>query len=279
MSLTRKISRASQANIHAYIGSPIELQDEIIGFFNLFSETQDFFDEEHAERLSAFAELAAIAIQNARLFAQSQELATLEERQRLARELHDSVSQSLFTCRTMAETALRRWDKDPAGTRELVEDIYQMSMSALGEMRILLLELRPANLTNVGLKQLFEQYLQPIQDRRQFEIDLAIDDFQPLPPEVQIALYRITQEALNNIDKHAQATKVHIRAQDHADCIVLDIFDNGGGFDVEAATGTSLGLNIMKERAEAIDAKLRIQSKISKGTRISVQWPKQNKDN
>lgn len=268
---------ASEANIHAYMGAPIQLQDEIIGFINLFSETVDFFDDKHIERLSAFAELAAIAIQNARLFEQSQNLAAMEERQRLARELHDSVSQTLFTCRTMAETALRRWDKDRARAKELVEDVYQMSMTALGEMRILLLELRPTSLTQVGLKQLFEQYLQPIQDRRQFNLEMNIDDFAPLPPDVQIALYRITQEALNNIDKHAQATDVNVQANDYDDRITLEIHDNGGGFDLEEVRSTSLGITIMQERAESIGASVGIESKLGEGTRIVVHWAKEDK--
>lgn len=268
---------ATEANVHAYLGMPIKLHDDIIGFVNLFSESVDFFDDTHATRLFAFAELAAIAIQNARLFGQSHTLAALQERQRLARELHDSVSQTVFTCRTMAETALRRWDKDPSRAKELVEDVYQLSMTALGEMRILLLELRPASLTQVGLKQLFEQYLQPIQDRRQFDLEMDIDDFKPLPPDVQIGLYRITQEALNNIDKHAQATRVNIQAKDDESHITLEIQDNGGGFDLATVRATSLGINIMKERAEEIGASIQIESKLDEGTRIIVHWTKQDK--
>lgn len=268
---------ATEANIHAYLGMPIKLHEDISGFVNLFSESTDFFNDNHATRLSAFAELAAIAIQNARLFEQSHTLAAMQERQRLARELHDSVSQTLFTCRTMAETALRRWDKDRDRAKELVEDVYQLSMTALGEMRILLLELRPSSLTRVGLKQLFEQYLQPIQDRRQFDLEMDIDDFAPLPPDVQIALYRITQEALNNIDKHAQATHVTIQANDDEKRITLEIRDNGGGFDLKAVRATSLGINIMKERAEEIGASVQIESDLGEGTRIIVHWAKQDK--
>jgi len=265
---------AERAAIQSYIGAPIRVQNETIGFMYVFSKRPDFFKAIHAERLMAFAELAAIAIQNAKLYQQSQALAAVEERQRLARDLHDSVSQTLFTCRNMAESALRRWDKDPSRARELTEEVYQLTITALAEMRILLLELRPAALTHVTLKQLFEQYLQPIQNRRQFALHLAIADIPPLPPDVQIALYRIVQEALNNIDKHARAEQVIVRVENHDNHVSLEISDDGEGFNLEATRGTSLGLGIMRERAEGIGAALQIESHIGEGTRITIIWDK-----
>ena len=268
-------SAAREANVRAYIGAPIQLQDEVIGFINLLSEAGDFFTDDHAQRLLAFAKLAAIAIQNARLFNQSRQLATLQERQRLARELHDSVSQTLFTCRTMSETAVRRWDRDPVRARALMQDVNQMTTTALAEMRILLLELRPASLTEVTLKYLFEQYLQPIQERREFDLKLAIEDFPPLPPDVQMALYRITQEVLNNIDKHSQASQVEVRAYGDPDQIVLEIHDDGRGFDVSKVTPTHMGLGIMRERAQEIGASITISSEPDSGTQIRVTWQRE----
>jgi len=261
-------------HLQSYIVAPIQLQNEVIGFMYVFSQRPDFFKAIHAERLRTFAELAAIAIQNAQLYQHSQDLAVVEERQRIARDLHDSVSQTLFTCRNMAESALRRWEKDPIRARELTEATYQLTITALAEMRILLLELRPASLTHVTLKQLFEQYLQPIQNRRQFILRLAIADIPPLPPDVQIALYRIVQESLNNIDKHARAHEVIVRVEDYDDYIELEISDDGEGFDVETSGATSLGLGIMRERAEGIGSVLQVKSKIGEGTRIIVIWKK-----
>lgn len=265
---------AQRANVRGYVGAPIHLQKQTIGFMNVFSEEVDFFSESDAERLIAFAEMAAIAIQNARLYERSQALAAMEERQRLARDLHDSVSQTLFTSRNMAESALRRWEKDPVRARELTEEVYQLTMTALAEMRILLIELRPSSLTHVTLKQLFEQFLQPIQGRGNFTLNLAIAEIPALPPDVQIALYRIVQEALNNIDKHANADQVIVRAEDFADRVELQISDDGVGFDTNGTHGTSLGLSIMRERAESIGAALQVHSHIGQGTRITVEWPK-----
>ncbi|MCB0114909.1 MAG: GAF domain-containing sensor histidine kinase, partial [Caldilineaceae bacterium] len=267
---------AAGVDARAYVVAPILLQDDIMGFINVMSEQVDFFTENHAERLTAFSRLAAIALQNARLFEQSHRLATLEERQRLARELHDSVSQTLFTCRTMSETVLRRWDKDPQSAYKLARDVNQLITTALMEMRVLLLELRPNALTQISLKQLFEQYLNPIQKRRQFDLALHIDEIGPLPAPVQLALYRITQEALNNIDKHAQAGLVEIRATDDADKVTLIIRDDGQGFSVESVSPTSLGLEIMRERAEKIGASLDVTSRTRGGTQIQVIWCKED---
>jgi len=263
---------ATSDRLHAYIGAPILLQGEIIGFINLLNEMAGSFTDQNAERLTAFAGLAAIAIQNARLYAQTRELAAVEERQRLARDLHDSVSQTIFTCRTMLEAALRRFESDPVRAKQLVEEVQQLVITALSEMRILLLELRPDALTQVSLRELFEQYLKPIQTRRAFSLDLNIADVPHLPGPVQIALYRITQEALNNIDKHAGASRVTVRVAFASEALGLEICDDGAGFDMRATSGTSLGLGIMRERAAEIGAQIAIESSPGSGTCIRVKW-------
>lgn len=256
----------------SHMGEPILLQGEGIGFITLFSFHPDFFNEKDAARLTAFVQSAAIAIQNARWYQESIKLATLEERQRLARELHDSVSQTLFTCRTMSETSLRRWHNDPQKARDLMEDVHNLIIAALEEMRVLLLELRPETLNQISLEDLFEQFLKPIQDRRRFSLQLTIDDLPELMPDVKIGLYRIAQEALNNIDKHASATRVEISIGILDDMLTMYIHDNGRGFDQQQVKPTSLGISIMKERAREIGATLNIISEQSEGTGVRVQW-------
>jgi PAS domain S-box-containing protein len=258
--------------IQSHLGIPIRLQQAEIGFISVFSTQPNFFQEKDSERLFSFAEQAAIAIQNARLYQQSQELAALEERQRLARDLHDSVSQTLFTCRTMSESVLRRWERDPVGAHGLLEELHQLTVNALSEMRVLLLELRPATLTQVSLRELFQQYLQPIQERRQFSLTVNVGDLPDLPPDVQIALYRIAQEALNNIDKHADANHVEIQVMTEGDTLKMKICDDGNGFDSEQVNKTSFGLDIMEERARNINATLKIETEKGTGTCIYVNW-------
>lgn len=203
------------------------------------------------------------------------DLAAIEERQRLARELHDSVSQTLFTCRTIGEAALRQWEQNPTRARELMERAHELTTSALAEMRVLLLELRPAALTKVGFKALLEQFLLPMQGRQNFRLDLVIDELPALLPEVQIALYRIAQESINNVIKHAGASQVAITVHGLSDRVEMSIQDNGAGFAADALDPTSLGLGIMRERAEAIGATLQIASKVGLGTCIKVVWEKQ----
>jgi PAS domain S-box-containing protein len=221
-------------------------------------------------RIEQYADIT----ESKRLAEQARELIAMQERQRLARDLHDSVSQTMFTCRTLSETALRRFEKDPQSAHGLLKEVVEQTGNALDEMRILLLELRPAALTQVGLKALFEQYLGPIRGRRHFNVALALDDVPPLPPDVQIALYRIVQEAINNIDKHASAKNVEVSTVDTGDSLTVTIVDDGRGFDMKDVSATSMGLNIMRERAQQIGAIVEVDSKLGTGTRIRVIWEK-----
>jgi signal transduction histidine kinase len=202
----------------------------------------------------------------------AQKLAAAEERHRLARELHDSVSQTLFTSTVMSESALRQWESNPQKAHNLMVQLQQLSTSALSEMRLLLLELRPSSLTQVGLNSLIQQLAATVQGRTAMEISTVLDDIPTLSPDVQIALYRTVQEALNNIIKHAQANKVIIQLEWKNPELILTINDDGKGFDPNLTKPSSLGMNIMRERAESIHARLNIESSIGIGTRIQVAW-------
>lgn len=261
------------AHMRSYLGAPITLQDEVIGFINIFCQRPNCFEEGAAGRLKAFAAQAAIAIQNARLYRRSKELAAVQERQRLARELHDSVSQTLFSAQTMAEASLRQWTTNPTQAHTLLDEVYRLLASALTEMRVLLLELRPASLTQVGLKQLFEQYLQATLANQQIHIQFDIEDIPLLSGDVQIALYRIVQEAINNVVKHAKAATVTIRVRQSEQVLIVSVRDDGRGFSTGNQRPTSLGLNIMRERAESIGAQLHIESKAGQGTQVTVMLP------
>jgi signal transduction histidine kinase len=211
--------------------------------------------------------------ENEQLNEKSRELAAVQERTRLARELHDSVSQTIFTTSAMSEAALRQWDTKPEKAHALMEEVHNLAVTALAEMRVLLLELRPSALTQTTLKQVFEQYLTPLLRRHAFTSKLDITDVPLLPPNVQIAFYRIAQEAINNIVKHAHAEHVRIAVDmDGGDKLVMSIEDDGVGFDANEAAGTSLGLGIMEERAREIGALTQIDSLIGRGTRIRVIW-------
>ncbi|MBK9121601.1 MAG: response regulator [Chloroflexi bacterium] len=264
---------ATSTRMRGYVGTPIVLQDDVAGFLNVFSYRAAAFEQDSADRMNAFAAQAAVAIQNARLYWRSRELAAVQERQRLARELHDSVSQTLFSAQSMAEAGLRRWAAKPEQARSLLEDVHRLLTGALAEMRILLLELRPASLTQVGLKQLFEQYLQGTLANQRIHIDFEIEDIPIFAGEAQIALYRIVQEAVNNVIKHAAASRLTVRAVTEDGRLVLSVIDDGRGFSAENSGSVSMGLGIMRERAESIGAAMRIESEAGQGTTVIVTWP------
>lgn len=200
----------------------------------------------------------------------AQKLAASEERQRLARELHDSVSQSLFTATVMSESALRQWDANPTKAHDLLGQLTQITHTALAEMRLLLVELRPASLAQQNLSTLIEQLSTSIESRTNMRIITELDEIAKLDPEVQVALYRIIQEALNNVTKHAQARQVRVRLAKTDHQIALTISDDGKGFDLNNIEPSSLGVGIMRERAESIEASFEIESKRGSGTQIRV---------
>jgi PAS domain S-box-containing protein len=275
-SLALPVAGYDASSVRSYLGVPIILRGRVIGFINAFGHSIGMFTLKEMDRLQAFAQQAAIAIDNARLYHESRELAAVQERQRLARDLHDSVSQTLFTATAMAESSLRQWHNAPDKAYRLLEEVHRMSQAALAEMRVLLLELRPSTLANIGLKQLLQQYLQPIGVRRNVEITLDMPDDLRLAPELQIGLYRIVQEALNNVDKHAQASLVYANLIETEDGLDLVIRDNGRGFDPSEISSTSMGLAIMQERAQEIGATLSISSQAGHGTRIAIHLPRKH---
>ncbi len=149
-------------------------------------------------------------MENARLYEQAQALAALEERQRLARDLHDAVSQTLFSASLIAEVLPRLWERNPAEGQRSLAELHQLTRGALAEMRTLLLELRPAALLEVGLADLLRQLAEAVTGRSRVPIDLSLDKPYPLPPDVQVNLYRIAQEALSNVAKHSGASRATV---------------------------------------------------------------------
>jgi signal transduction histidine kinase len=241
------------------------------------------FDQDNLDLLVGFANQAAIAIENAQLYQKAQHLAVMEERSRLARELHDAVTQTLFSASLIAEAVPPAWEKDPDQGRELLQELRGLSRGALAEMRTLLLELRPAALVDTRLEDLLRQLAEAASGREGFPVNVIQEGEGALPPEVHVAMYRIAQEALNNVVKHARASQVSIRLcfpradqeevrRGHGKSVLLEIIDNGRGFDVTQAPHHRLGLEIMQERAQAIGANLMIDSHPGKGTQITVLW-------
>ncbi|MDX1665228.1 MAG: GAF domain-containing sensor histidine kinase [Candidatus Promineifilaceae bacterium] len=264
---------AQRAGVRSFAIAPLMAGEEAVGAIVVADQEAGTVGSDEQRILTLLASGAAIALENARLYERAQEAAAAEERTRLARELHDAVSQSLFSANLIAGVIPRLWEKDEALARERLGELQELTQNAAAEMRTLLLELRPAALAEAGLEELIRQLVRGSRARARLPINLALDCTRPLPPEVQVALYRIVQESLNNIVKHAAAGEAEVHLHCEADGVVLTISDNGRGFDVDAATRPgSLGLTIMNERAARIGAILTIESEPGAGTTITVRW-------
>jgi len=210
-----------------------------------------------------------------RHIAELQEVVTAE-RGRLARDLHDAVTQTLFSTSLIAEILPELWEVDVDEAKRSTEELRQLTRGALAEMRTLLLELRPAALIQVHLSELIKQLCEAFIGRSRLPIVLDIEGDRELPPEVQVAFYRVAQESLNNVFKYARATQVDVRLLLSHDSVHFETQDNGIGFDTVASKPTSLGMRIMRERAESIGADLRITSSPGSGTYVGMTWQQQS---
>jgi PAS domain S-box-containing protein len=210
------------------------------------------------------------------LASKAAEEAILAERTRLARDLHDAVTQTLFSASLIAEVLPELWDIDKVEAQKSTAELQQLTRGALAEMRTLLLELRPAALTQTRLPDLIKQLSEAVIGRARLPVSLDVKGDYDLPPDIKVAFYRIAQESLNNIVKYARASQVEIRLNLECCDVQLEISDNGTGFDSTIIKPTSLGMRIMRERADAIHAQFGVTSQPGKGTTISVKWNENN---
>jgi PAS domain S-box-containing protein len=204
--------------------------------------------------------------------AQLKEKTSVEERNRLARDLHDAVSQTLFSASLIAEVLPKLWERNPEEGRRRLEEIRQLTRGALAEMRTLLLELRPASLKDAELGDLLRQLGESINGRARIPVKVEVEGRCDMSAEVKIGLYRIAQEALNNVAKHSGANQAHVNLSCSPQTVTMVVSDNGKGFDIQDVRAKSLGLGIMKERAREINAGLSIESQPAQGTHITVTW-------
>ena len=256
----------------ALIAVPLIVKDEIYGGLVVYYKEPREFSTEETALAVALGDQAALAIENARLRADLQETAAAAERSRLAKDLHDSVTQTLFSVSLVAGVLPRLWDRNPEEGRRRLEELRQLARGALAEMRTLLLELRPTALLEMELGELVQQLAEATTGRSRLPVAVTIEGQGSLPPDVRIALYRIAQEALNNAAKHAEASGSTLAVRWRPDSARLVIADDGRGFDPTSVSQAHLGLGIMRERADAIGAVLTVKSVKGRGTTVEVDW-------
>jgi len=261
-----------EEGLRSVISVPLVAKDNVLGVLNLASRVPRTITAEERSLLASVGQQAGMAVENAHLYEQAEAAAAAAERNRLARELHDAVSQTLFSASMIADVLPRLWEKDPEEGRRRLEDLRRLTRGAMAEMRTLLWELRPSALLDTNLDQLLGQLSKAVAGRADIEVVMEVDRMVSPPTEVKVALYRITQEALNNVVKHAGASRVLVSLKGGEDEIVLRVRDNGRGFTAERVPRGHLGLSSMSERAESIGAALAIESDPGRGTEVTVIW-------
>jgi PAS domain S-box-containing protein len=240
----------------------LTLQQRVTERTHELEEANERLQKEFEQRTKIEKELAEKAADEA----------VTADRTRLARDLHDAVTQTLFSASLTAEVLPELWEMDVEEAKRSTEELRQLTRGALAEMRTLLLELRPATLTQTRLSDLIRQLCEAFIGRSRLPITLKIEGDCKLPPEVQVACYRIAQESLNNVFKYARASQVNVDLFISPACVRFEVCDNGIGFDLSGTKPTSLGMRIMRERAEAIGADFHISSTPGSGTCVEVTW-------
>jgi signal transduction histidine kinase len=262
--------------MRSFLGVPIASREAVLGAFYLTDKqgASEFTagDERLIEMLAAHA---AVAIENARLYERSRELSAVEERNRLARDLHDSVVQKLFGVVLAAQSAATLLDRSPAAAREQVERLGDLAQDAIGELRALVFQLRPAAIESDGLAAALGKHVEVLRRVHHLRIDLDAGGQARLRPGLDEEVFKIAQEALQNALRHAAAQRVEVRLREGPDAVGLEVADDGVGFDPDAPArrSHSLGLTSMEERAQALGGRLAIASAPGRGTTITLEVP------
>ncbi|MCK5794551.1 MAG: GAF domain-containing sensor histidine kinase [Anaerolineales bacterium] len=254
---------------------PIKVKDKVIGVLDAQSERVNAFDDTDLVVLQSLADQTAVAIENAKLYRQAKQLAVVEERNRLARELHDSVTQALYGITLHAEAAFRQLDaRNIPLANEQLEELRSTAQEALREMRLLIFELRPSVVEMQGLIPALRARLEAVEERAGMNVEINVDENLELSDRIQDGLYRIAQEALNNALKHAKANQIILNLTGTMSRVKMEIMDDGVGFKPdESVEGGGLGLDGIIERAELLNGELTLDSWPGRGTTIRIEVP------
>src|ERR687895_2063353 len=261
--------------MRSFLGVPIVARGSVIAAFYL-TDKEAGFDDDDQRLIEVLAPHAAIAIENARLAERSRELSIVEERNRLARELQDSVSQKLFGLVLTAEAASTLLGRSDGAAGEQVARLGELAQEALAELRELIFELRPTSLEDEGLAATLRKQVDMLERVHGRKIELRIAGAAACAPEHEAEVLRIAQEALNNALRHAEAERIELRMEARDARLIVIVADDGSGFDPAAPGLRSrrLGLTSMEERARALGGSLAVVSAPGEGTTVTLEVPR-----
>jgi signal transduction histidine kinase len=266
---------AAHPDMRSFLGVPIVSRTGIIGAIYLTDKIgAGDFTEEDERLIQTFAAHASVAIENARLFERSRELSIVEERTRVARELHDSVTQQLFSVALTAEAADTLLERDPAAAHAQLERLRELAKDAMDELRAVISALRPVALEADGLEATLRKHVDLLRRVYRRDIGLEIADAPRLDPAAEGEVFRVVQEALQNALRHAGDASLYVRLGAHDGHLMLTVSDDGDGFDLaEAPRARRLGLTSMEERARSLGGQLAIESRPGEGTTVRLEVP------
>jgi signal transduction histidine kinase len=263
--------RSIDIGVHSLIEAPLRVDGELVGHVVAVWMAPRAFSQEEQRLMAALARRAEVAIDNARLYSRAQSLAAVEERQRLARELHDSVSQALYGIALGSRTARTLLDRDAEKAKEPVDYVLSLAEAGLAEMRALIFELRPESLEQEGLVAAIEKQVASTRARYGVQVEANLCEEPDVPLNLKEVLYRVAQEALHNVVKHARASQVDLELACHDGHVVLDLRDDGLGFDPSGDFPGHLGLGSMRERVTRVGGEFVLESEPGKGTHLRAE--------
>lgn len=274
-----RLYRASRS----WMAVPLSAREHVLGVMRVDHHEPGFFDPERVRLLSAVSSQTALAMHHAQLLAQERDVAVMAERNRIARDLHDAVMQTLFAANVMAGTLARIAERNPPPEASVVQEqaraLEKLNSSALAEMRLLMFELRPDALQRTPLAELLGHAVEALRCRGSFDADISLSREDSLSAEVRIQLYRIAQEALSNVARHSGASRVEVQwLVQGAREATLRIADNGRGFDASLPVPGHFGIENMRTRAQDIGAAFSLESMPDEGTELRVELKPANPD-
>lgn len=261
-------------SLHTLLCAPLKVQGENLGVLLVWNKRKQLFTDHDNRLMGLFADQAALAWHNAHLHTKNRELAIEQERHRLARELHDSVTQSLYSIGMAAQASLRILGKANSGVHEPIEHIQRLSQTALTEMREQLHNLRPSVLANNGLVEVLDQYCDSLSEQYGLDIEFVAHLQPNLSIYQQESLYYIAREALWNVVKYADASRVRVVLEQDTDQVILTVLDEGTGFaPLVLKDSETMGLRGMRERAKLLGGSFELYSQPGQGTQVTVRIP------